>query len=307
MNNKHYEEIPITTLANGHQVTLSVHRIVGEAPGPVLGMTALIHGDEIVPHAVLRQLHAALDPATLKGTLLMLPVANPYAYEAQSRHTPLDGVNLNRVFPGSPAGLFSEQIADAIATQFVPELDYLVDFHGGGVFPTVDYVYLSKLQPEMSLAFGSHLLYDGPGYVGTLSGLAEDQGTPTVVVEIGGGLLLDDQYLARGLQGAVNVMRHLGMLEGEPVLPETQITVTEMAVIRPKYGGALYPEVHLDRLGEVMPGGTVLGRVISPYTFEELEVLKAPFDRNYMILLRGAIARTNPGDFGFMCANADVA
>ena len=307
MSEKRYEEIPVTTLASGYRVTLPVHRIVGDQPGPTLGMTALIHGEEIVPNAVLRRVHETLNPSQLKGTVLLLPVASPFSYEAQTRHTPLDGLNMNRIFPGAPSGMITEQLADAIVTKFVPQIDYLVDFHGGGVFPTVDYVYVTKIQPEMSFAFGSNLLYQGGGYQGTLSGLTEERKIPSVVVEIGGGLLLDDKYLARGVEGAFNVMKHLGMLDGQPIVPETQTVVKEMAVIRPKFGGALYPGVQLDQLGAVVAGGTVLGRVISPYTFEELEVLKAPFEQNFMILLRGAITRVNPGDFAYMCANADVA
>ncbi|MCP4168836.1 MAG: hypothetical protein GY759_23470 [Chloroflexi bacterium] len=94
---------------------------------------------------------------------------------------------------------------------------------------------------------------------------------------------------------------------GEPIRYEDQVVVKEMVVIRPKFGGALYPEIELEKLGTVVPGGTVLGRVINAFTFEEMEVLKAPFERNYMILIRGPITRVNPGDFAYMCANADIA
>ncbi len=307
MSSRQYEEIPVTTMASGHRVVLPVHRMTGSQPGPTLGMVALIHGDEPLPNAVLRRLLSELDPGRLKGTLLVMPVANPYAYEALSRFTPHDGINLNRYFPGAADGYVTEQIAFAIVNQFLPQVEYLVDFHSGGIFPTVDYVYLSKLRPEMSFAFGSRLLYAGPGYRGTLSGTAEEKGVPTLVVEIGGGSLLDDVYIERGVHGATNVMKHLQMLEGSPETPQTQTVVKEMGVIHPHVGGVLYPEIPLAQLGQVVPGGTVFGRIFSPYTFEELEVLKAPFARNYMILARGAIARVNPGDFAYMCANADVA
>ncbi len=307
MSGKHYEEIPITTLASGYGVAQPVHRITGAQPGPTLGLTAMIHGEEIVPHAVLKQVYDEIDPARLKGTVLMIPVVSPFSYEAQSRHTPLDGLNLNRVFPGSADGMFTEQLAHALVTQFVPQIDYLVDFHGGGLFPTVDYVYLSKVETDFSFAFGSHLLYDGPGYVGTLSGETEARDIASIVVEIGGGLTLDSEYLRRGVEGTFNVMRHLGMVAGEQIRYEDQVVVKEMTVIRPKFGGALYPEIELEKLGTIVPGGTVLGRVINAFTFEEMEVLKAPFERNYMILIRGPITRVNPGDFAYMCANADIA
>ncbi len=301
---KQYEEIPVTTLASGYRLALPLHRIAGAEPGPMLGMMALIHGDEPLPNVVLREAYHQLDPATLKGTRLMMPVANPLAYEALTRNTPLDMTNMNRVFPGDAGGWLTEQIAHTIVTQFVPQIDYLVDFHSGGTFPTVDYVYLSKLEPALSRAFGSDILYDGPGYEGTLSNVTEGrEDIPTAVIELGGGSLVDDAYIARGIEGSFNVLKYLGMIEGEPALPAEQKIVQEMAVIRPRAGGVLYPEVKLDQLGEVVAGGTVLGRVVSPYTFEELEVIEAPFEKNLMILLRGAITRVNPGDYAYMVAS----
>jgi predicted deacylase len=236
-----------------------------------------------------------------------MPVANPLAYEGQTRHSPLDGINLNRYFPGAPDGYVTEQIANAIVTKFLPQVQFLIDLHSGGTYPVVDYVYLSKIRPAMSFAFGNSLIYDGPGYRGTLSGLSEEQNIPTVVVELGGGnFSADDHYVRHGVRGIYNVMKHLGMWDGVPEVPATQTVVKQMGVVHPRVGGMLYPEIGLDQLGKIIPGETVLGRIYSPFTFEEIEVLKAPFARNYTILLRGMIARVNPGDFAYMCANADV-
>lgn len=302
---KQYEPIPVTTLASGYDLALPVHRITGAQPGPTLGLVALIHGDEPLPNVIMRQIWSELEPAQLRGTVLMMPVANPLAYEALSRNTPLDMTNMNRIFPGSPDGMLTERMAHLISTQFAPRLDYLIDMHSGGTFPTVDYVYLSKVEPELAFAFGFEILYDGLGYVGTLSSITEEQKIPTIVAEIGGGSLVDAIYIERGVRGVYNVLKHLDMLDGEPELPANQTVVKDMLVIRPKTGGVLYPEVFLDQLGQVVAGGTVLGRVVSPYTFEELEVISAPFEKNLMILLRGAITRVNPGDYAYMVANVE--
>ncbi len=308
MSSRTYEEIPVTTMASGFRVTLPLHRLVGAQAGPTLGITALVHGDEPLPLSALKKFLSEIDLAKLKGTLLVMPVANPLAYEAQSRHTPHDGINLNRYFPGAPDGYVSEQIANTIVTKFLPQVQFLIDLHSGGVHPVVDYAYLSKIRPEMSYAFGTNLLYDGPGYRGTLSGTAEEQKIPAVVVELGGGSYdATSHYIQSGVRGIYNGMKYLGMWDGAPEVPAKQTVVKQMGVIHPHVGGVLYPETGLDQLGKIIPGGTVLGRVYSPYTFEEIEVLKAPFERNYTILLRGMIARVNPGDFAYMCANADTA
>jgi predicted deacylase len=97
------------------------------------------------------------------------------------------------------------------------------------------------------------------------------------------------------------------MLPGEVERPPEQTIVTEMAVIRPRVGGMLHPEIGLDQLGKEVSGGTLLGRVVNPYTFDTLEEIRAPFERGVMILLRGGMMRVHPGDYGYMVANLATA
>ncbi len=122
-------------------------------------------------------------------------------------------------------------------------------------------------------------------------------------MELGGGSFRDQHYVEHGVRGIRNVLKQLGMLEGEVERLPEQTIVTEMAVIRPRFGGVLYPEIGLDQLGNEVAGGTLLGRVVSPYTFETLEEIRAPFERGVMILLRGGMMRVHPGDYGYMVAN----
>jgi len=303
---KVFEEIPVTTLASGYQLALPVHRVTGSRPGPCLGMTALLHGDETLPNAVFRRVLEELDPSKMRGALLMLPVCNPLAYEALTRNTPLDMLNLNRLFPGSAGGWFSERIAHAIATEFIPQIDYLLDWHAGsgGTFPTVDYLIRSDLDPAMGNAFGMDLLWDG-GIPGSLFDHAESQGKPTLIVECGGGALREQKYLELGVRGVYNAMKYLGMLDGKPEVPETQILMKERVTIRTQAGGVFYPEVGLEKMCKVVPGGTILGRVISPYTFEELDVIRAPYEKSLLFLLFGSTARVHPGETAYMIADAD--
>src|SRR6185436_9478212 len=137
-----YEQLPVTMLASGRELFLPLHRLAGTAPGPVLGLSAVVHGDEPLTNEVIRRVLEQIDPAELRGTILAVPVANPLAFEALTRHTSIDQLDLNRNFPGNPSGWLSEQIAHVLATRFVSQLDVQVDLHTGGVFPTVDYVYI---------------------------------------------------------------------------------------------------------------------------------------------------------------------
>jgi predicted deacylase len=102
-----------------------------------------------------------------------------------------------------------------------------------------------------------------------------------------------------------NVLRAMQMLPGEPEPPGPQTVVTDMRVMRPHVGGLLYPGVTLKDIGQIVEQGALLGRVVSPYTFEVLEEMHAPFARSLMILLRGALTKVHPGDYAYMVANAD--
>jgi predicted deacylase len=269
----------------------------------------VVHGDEPLTNEVVRRVLTSIDPSELRGTILAVPVVNSLAFESLSRHTPIDMLDLNRNFPGNPAGWLSEQIAHVLTTKFVAQLDVQLDLHTGGIFPTVDYVYLFERAPELSLAFGSRFLFAPAAhpYQGTFASPAREKGIPFFTAELGGGSFLDDHYVEHGVRGVFNVLKQLKMIDGDVVRPAAQTIVTEMAVIRPRFGGMIYPEVGLDKLGQEVPGGTLLGRVVSPYTFETLEELRAPFDRGYMILLRGGMMRVHPGDYGYMVANAATA
>jgi predicted deacylase len=300
-----YEKIPVTTLASGHELFFPLHRLEGRSPGPTLGLSAVVHGDEPLGNEVVRQVLSRIDPAELRGTILAVPVVNPLAFESLTRHTPVDMLDLNRNFPGSPSGWLSEQMAHVLATRFVAQLDVHLDLHTGGVLPTVDYVYIFDKSRELSMAFGSRYLFEpAQPYQGTFAVPAREKGIPFFTAELGGGSFLDSHYIEHGVRGVMNVLKQLRMIDGQVEWPARQTIVTEMAVIRPRVGGMLHPEIRLDQLGAEVPGGTLLGRVLSPYSFETLEEIRSPFERGVMILLRGGMMRVQPGDYGYMVANA---
>ncbi len=298
--------LEIATLATGAPLRLALHEVVGAQPGPTFGLSAAVHGDEVHPIEVVRRCVETVDPARLRGRILALPVVNPLALEWVSRHTPLDDQNLNRVFPGDPAGWITERIADVVTRKFARHLDYLVDLHAGGIFPTVDYAYIRN-DEAFSRAVGFPVLYRSQTNYGSLSDAAQAAGARVVVVELGGGLVRDDEYVERAWRGVQNTLRHAGLLEGAPEPPPPQTVLRTLVTLRPSHGGLLYPEVGLERINQAVPGGTVLGRVVSPHTFETLEAIRAPFPRSLMVLLRGTLSRVNPGDYAYMIGDLDSA
>lgn len=296
--------IEICTLAMGAPLRVAVHEIEGAAGGVTLGVSSLVHGDEVTGPEIIRRLVEVIDPARLCGRVHLVPVANPLAFQTLTRGTPLavEIGNLNRVFPADPSLDLPARLAHALQTQFLGQVTHLVDLHAGGTFPIVDYS-ISLRDLDLALAFGQRVIRQVEGYVGTMGALAAAQGKPTVIAELGGGYALDGHYVEMGVRGVLNVMRHLGMIDGRPELPDRQTVLQEITTLRPGHGGLLYSELGTDALGLEIPRGRLLGRVLSPYTFEMLEELHAPFQRNVVLLLRPGITAVNPGDYGYMLGN----
>jgi uncharacterized protein len=297
--------LPLPMMASGAQAALVMHEITGgRGKGPVIGISAAIHGDEDVGTQAVMELAQGIDDAELAGTLLLVPVMNPFSFAAKSRQSPVDDVNINRVFPGTPKGWFSEQLADLIVREFLPRIDVLIDIHAGGAMPTVDYTYIFN-DEALSRAFGTKLLYKPQGgvslgtiYGGTLSSIALERNIRTVTTELGGGVIDQGPFVARNLEGLRNMLRQLGALPGTVTERADQVVMSRIDIIRPMQGGYLKSE-HPE-LGERIAEGAVLGRVTSPYTFEELEVIRNPVPNGWMVL--GHLTRNlvEAGDYGYM-------
>lgn len=191
----------------------------GRAAGPVLGVVSGIHGDEYEGPAAIYRFFDALDPEELKGTVIAMPVANPPAFAAISRTSPLDGENLARVFPGDADGSPSFAIAAAVNAHVIQPADFLIDLHTGGVryaMPTMAGYYTQDPRSlAAALAFGTPVVWGHdvipPGR--TLSA-ALARGIPFLYTEGRGGGRVDPEdagYFERGLW---NLARHLGMVEG---------------------------------------------------------------------------------------------
>ena len=293
-----------TTMADGSEACLHVHEVIGDGDGPTVGISAVIHGNEPTGAQIILALSRLLADLPLRGRLLILPVANPWAFAVNHRFTPIDELNLNRLFPGEPGGWFSDLLAQAIAREFLEKIDVHIDLHSGTDRPTVDYVYLLN-DEGLSRAFGSKVLYrpkdglTGTTYSGTTKSVTVDaRGIPAAVIELGGGIVDQGPYVERGVAGVLNMLRYLGVVAEEPAPPPSQTVVHSIALIRPGQGGFL--ETEAPPLGEEIAGGAILGRVFSPYTFDQLEEITNPVPTGIMILSHLSRNLVQPGDYGYM-------
>ena len=105
---KTIQYVPVTTMSSGHRVELAVHRLTSGKPGPTMVLFGGIHGDEATGVEAVRRIVQAIDVDALIGTVVAVPVCNPYAYETMTRHTVQDGLNLNRIFPGDQKGSLTQ-------------------------------------------------------------------------------------------------------------------------------------------------------------------------------------------------------
>ena len=300
-----------TTHADGSDATLIMHELIGEQDGPTIGISGSIHGNENAGSQAIVDLFNILKTMPIKGRILLLPVANPRAMALNRRFTPLDELNLNREFPGNANGSYSQQLACAISTNFLEKIDKHIDLHSGTDRPTVDYVYILN-DEALSRSFGSTVLYrpvedkEGTSFDGTTKAVTIDQrGISSVVVELGGGIVDQTPYVKRVVDGVLNMLRFLGTIEGEVTPAPKQIVVNEIAGIRPTQGGWLEPLC--PPLGQVIKKGELLGRVVSPYTFEVLEEIKHPYENGIMILSHLSRNLVESGDYGFMVGNMEGA
>lgn len=301
--------LPVTTLASGSELALEIREYRGRAgDGPRVGLCAAIHGDEPTGWYILYRFLQELSQLDFRGSIVVLPVANPLAFAGRSRHTPIDSLNLNRVFPGDDGGWVSEKLAAAIVRDFLPEIDLLVDFHAGGGLATVDYVYIHN-DEALSRAFGSPVLYlpdetrQGTLFSGTIGTVAIEHGIPVVTVELGGGTVEQRRYIEQGVSGLLNVLRYAGTLDGDVVYPQEQTVVREIVTLRPFHGGVLWPEA--TELGARLRRDAVLGRIVDPLSMDDVEVMRCPFDVGVLILAHLTPNVVQPGDYGYMIGKID--
>ncbi len=309
-------QLPVTTLASGLELSIPVHILNGMKPGPRLMLTALSHGDATTGFEVIRRVLNHVDVETLSGAIIAIPCQNPVAFEWGTRGTPTDMYNMNRSYPGTPKGWFTEQLTAAIVP-VCKDADALIDWHGGGYGCAINYVLLKNTLDEdlnkrthaMGRAYGLEYMYDGApagpaqNYTGTLTDYMLSLGKPTIVAEVGAGIELPFDQVGISEQGVYNVMKHMGMLEGTPALPEKQYLLHTRPLLRPKNGGMFYPVCGPEYLNKWVPKGTLMAQIVNPLTLEVIEEMYAPCEETVFLNLRAGYTKVHPGDYAYILGN----
>src|SRR5712692_3552179 len=231
----------------------------GGKPGPTLALVAGAHGTEYASILALHKL-VQLDPSTLSGALIVLPLLNVASIAQMVPHlNPIDGKNMNRLYPWKADGTQTERVLFAVTKQVLEKCDYLIDFHVGDLDENLRrYSYWADTGQErldtvfrgMMLAFClDHIIIQhnrnpvAPGGTVTISRHAQALGKPTIVVEDGHSGTTETDDLDALVRGSLNVMRHLKMLPGTAAPVEQAVWIGNYATVASDRDGVFYPLV----------------------------------------------------------------
>lgn len=316
---RHVARIPVTVELSGQEVAIWTHVLVGRHAGPTLVLLSGAHGNEWGHIEFMHRFVREFDPSVVRGTLFVVPQANPPALGALSRAMPDDSdqPDVNRSYPGGDRRFtwLAEQIATTLATEIIPRADALIEFHvgiwGSAMGSSIvgsDYSNeeMRKQCLDLALIFGVPLIFTTcavggfPGPRSLLGYAGERAGVPTTGSMIGGSGFersTELRWQHANERGIANVMRYMGMLRGEPELPASYLVYQTVERVNPRNGGLLLPARAREEFGRPVTAGEVLGTVVSPYSLEVIETLVSPSDgflaywaRDYPV---------HPGDWSF--------
>ncbi|WP_234389950.1 succinylglutamate desuccinylase/aspartoacylase family protein [Streptomyces sp. MMG1533] len=270
-------------------VDIPLTLVNGSRPGPRVVVTAGVHGGEFTPIDAAVRLADLLEPGEVHGQVVICPVANPPAvYQGRLNISPVDGVNLNRVFPGDPAGGPTERLAAWLFANLVDGADVYVDLHCGGIDQVLRDFVGYRLTGDPDLDKATAALAGSFGIEDVILGLKPDggnshaaaarRGISAVLVEVGELGRRDAATARRRVEGLCRALRHLGVLDPDDTAPAPIREWVWSAGVTAEATGLWCPEFSFtgDVIGEVAEGD-VLGRIVDPADGREHPV-HAPAD-----------------------------
>ena len=278
---------------SGATVQIPLHVIRGPEDGPVLLVSAALHGDEINGTGVVRSLIRDETLSLKRGALILVPVLNVLAFERHSRYLP-DRRDLNRCFPGLKKGSLASRMARIIFEEIVRRSDYGIDLHTAAIrrtnYPNVRADLSLPAVKKLVDAFGAEFTIDAVGPKGALRREACKAGVPTILLEGGEVWKVEPSIMESSLRGIRNLLVHFDMIDGEKVKPPFRNVVKKTKWIRAN--GAGFLRFHVSP-GEVVKKGDAIATNTSLLGRTE-EVMCAPFDA--AVLGMTTIPAVSPGE-----------
>lgn len=235
--------------------------IRGTEQGPTLCITGGVHATEYAPIDAALRILTEVKPSALKGTLIVCPVVNMHMFVSRTGFvSPLDGLNLNKIAPGTDQGSISEILADVLIKEVIGKADYHIDLHAGDLgeilWPfaacmATGVVELDRRAETLARLYTPELISIGrgdgklPPFAGFLVLAAAQSGVASILAEAGGNGTLESADVETHLNGIRNAMRYFGMIEGKPAIPGKQSVAVERVLHRAKRAGLVRTRVSI--------------------------------------------------------------
>lgn len=296
----HAFDFAVARLADDSWLNVPVKVLCGSRRRPRLVAIAGVHGDEPEGMLALLDFATRCDPAQLHGSVVLVPVANTAAFAAHQRRSPLDGLDLNRTFPGRPDGTPSERLAYRLLNDIVAGADLVFTLHSWYATGTVvsyvevppDGTTVSERSRKAAIAAGFVRIRADGWQPGVLGVAAVDRGIPVLEAEIGGHGISTPENRSAYDKHLMRLLQHLGILDGDPP-PNPAVEFFSRGLLYAPIGGLL--RLH------VVPGADVeAGALLATITNlhgERLEDMRAP--RAGLVAAVRQFVSVNPGDLVF--------
>jgi predicted deacylase len=270
--------LPVADLYTGTSLSMPVKVISGRRAGPVLFVSAAIHGDELNGVEIIRRLLKRKILRSIRGTLLAVPIVNVHGFLDQSRYLP-DRRDLNRSFPGTSRGSVAARLAHLFTSQIVAKADYGIDLHTGAInrsnLPQIRAKLDDSTTLEIAKAFGAPVVINSDIRDGSLRAYAAERNLQVLVYEAGEALRFDEVSIRGGIRGILNVMRHIGMLPPRKGSKQiSPVIAKSTSWIRAPSSGIVGGKVPL---GSSVVKDQALAVISDPLGDEE-QAVAAPFD-----------------------------
>ena len=271
-------DLPVADLYTSTSLSMPVQVIRGRKDGPVMFVSAAIHGDELNGVEIVRRLLKRRTLRSLRGTLIAVPIVNVHGFLDQSRYLP-DRRDLNRSFPGSRKGSIAARLAHLFVREILEKSDFGIDLHTGALnrsnLPQIRANLTDTTTLAMARAFAAPVIINSTLRDGSLRECADDHGIPVLLYEAGEALRFDEISIRAGLRGIVNVLRHIGMLPAKPDQRSLSPVVAESTSwIRASASGIVTSKL---KLGHRVDRGQRLATISDPLG-DDQTFIESPFD-----------------------------